>query len=173
MLAVYNCIVNEHDYRLVAFAAGVFALASFAAMTLLHHVRKSSGLMWFVWLGVSAAATGFGIWATHFIAMLAFSPEIPSGYNVALTILSLNAAVVLTAVGLAVAVSRAIPGSAWLGVAIVGGGIASMHYTGMAAFEIAGRIVWNVELVGASVALGGLVGALALSIGLRGDTIKW
>src|SRR3954465_9964552 len=140
MLAVYNCIVNEHDYRLVALAAGICALASFAAMTLLHHVRKSSGLMWFVWLGVSAAATGFGIWATHFIAMLAFSPEIPSGYNIGLTILSLNAAILLTALGLAIAISRAVAGSAWLGGAIVGGGIASMHYTGMAAFEIAARI---------------------------------
>ena len=173
MLTVYNCIVNEHDFRLVGLAAIICALASFAAMTLLHHVRKSSGHMWFVWLAVSATATGFGIWATHFIAMLAFSPGIPSGYNIGLTVLSLIAAIMLTGVGLGVGVSKALPGSTWLGGAIVGGGIASMHYTGMAAFEIAGWIIWDPKLVVASIALGALIGALALPVGLRGDMIKW
>ena len=84
--------------------------------------------------------------------MLAFSPGIPSGYNVALTVLSLVAAIVLTGIGLAVALSRTLPGASWLGGAIVGGGIAAMHYTGMAAFEIQGRIVWDPVLVVVSIA---------------------
>jgi diguanylate cyclase (GGDEF)-like protein len=172
MLTVYNCIVNEHDFRLVGLAALICALASFTALTLLHHVRKSSGQMRYVWLAVAATATGFGIWATHFIAMLAFSPGIPSGYNIALTALSLVAAIVLTGLGLGIAVSRSLPGLAWLGGAIVGGGIAAMHYTGMAAFEIAGRISWDPVLVATSILLGAVIGALALSTGLRGDAIK-
>ena len=48
-----------------------------------------------------------------------------------------------------------------------------MHYTGMAAFEIQGRIVWDPALVTASIVLGGLFGGAALAAGLRGDTIKW
>ena len=76
MLTVYNCIVNEHDFRLVGLAAVICALASFTAINLLHHVRRSTGQMRYVWLAVAATATGFGIWATHFIAMLAFSPGI-------------------------------------------------------------------------------------------------
>src|SRR6202163_3638719 len=103
MLIVYNCIVKQHDLRLVGLAAIICALASFTAISLLHHVRKSTGAMRRLWLCVSAVATGFGIWATHFIAMLAFSPGIPSGYNIALTFLSLIAAIVLTGAGLAVA----------------------------------------------------------------------
>jgi diguanylate cyclase (GGDEF)-like protein len=172
MLTVYNCIVNEHDFRLVGLAAVICALASFTAMTLLHHVRKSSGHLRYAWLAVAATATGFGIWATHFIAMLAFSPGIPSGYNIALTILSLVAAIALTGVGLGISVSRTLPGMSWLGGAIVGGGIATMHYTGMAAFEIAGRINWDLALVATSIALGAVIGAVALNTGLRGDTIK-
>src|SRR4051812_47549347 len=147
MLTVYNCIVNEHDFRLVGLAAVICALASFTAMTLLHHVRRTSGHLRYAWLAIAATATGFGIWATHFIAMLAFSPGIPSGYNVALTILSLLAAIALTGVGLGISVSRTLPGMSWLGGAVVGGGIAAMHYTGMAAFEIAGRISWDAALV--------------------------
>jgi diguanylate cyclase (GGDEF)-like protein/PAS domain S-box-containing protein len=173
MLTVYNCIVNEHDLRLVVLAAVICTLASFTAITLLHHVRKSAGYVRVLWLVVSATATGFGIWATHFIAMLAFSPDIPNGYNISLTALSLVAAIILTGIGLAVALSRSLPGSAWLGGALVGGGIAVMHYTGMAAFEIAGWIIWNPILVAASIALGAALGALALKVGLSGDTIKY
>src|SRR6202166_4357209 len=138
MLTVYNCIMNAHDWRLVGLAAVICALASFTAISLLHHVRRSSGYMRLIWLGVSATSTGFGIWATHFIGMLAFSPGLPTAYNILLTVLSLVAAIFLTGAGLAVAVSSMSGAGAWLGGAMVGGGIAAMHYTGMAAFEIQG-----------------------------------
>jgi diguanylate cyclase (GGDEF)-like protein/PAS domain S-box-containing protein len=173
MLTVYSCIVNAHDLRLVVLAAAVCLLASFTAVTLLHHVRKSTDQMRHIWLMVSATATGFGIWATHFIAMLAFSPGIPSGYNVALTVMSLIAAVVLTGIGLLVALTPSMPASTWLGGAIVGGGIAVLHYTGMAAFEIEGRLVWDPTLVVASIALGSILGAIALRVGLAGQAMKW
>ena len=147
MLKVYTCIVQEHDLRLVVLAALVCTLASFTAIGLLHHVRLSTGRMQRIWLGVIATSCGFGIWATHFIAMLAFSPGIPSGYNITLTALSLVAAIILTGWGFAVALSHTVPAANWLGGAIVGGGIAVMHYTGMAAFEIQGRIVRDPVLV--------------------------
>src|SRR3954465_4890718 len=105
MLKVYNCIATAHDLRLVGLAAFVCVLASFAAINLLGHARRSQGHMRRVWLAVSAISTGFGIWATHFIAMLAFAPGIPSGYNVILTILSLVMAILLTDAGLAVSLA--------------------------------------------------------------------
>ena len=48
-----------------------------------------------------------------------------------------------------------------------------MHYTGMAAFEIQGRILWDPVLVAVSIMLGGAIGALALPVGLRISTFKW
>src|SRR4051794_19283891 len=173
MLKIYSCIANAHDLRLVVLAALVCALASFAAINLLRHARGSIGHMRGIWLAVSAVATGFGIWATHFIAMLAFSPGIPSGYNIALTVLSLLAAVVLTGLGLAIALSSALPGSSWLGGMIVGGGIAVLHYTGMAAFEVEGRLVWDSLLVVSSISLGAILGATALRVGLARTSPKW
>ena len=157
MLTVYNCIVNAHDLRLVA-AAVICGLASFTAVSLLHHACRSTDHLRHIWLAVSATSTGFGIWATHFIAMLAFSPGIPSAYNIMVTALSLIAAIFLTGTGLAVAVMAHWRASGWLGGAMVGGGIAVMHYTGMAAFEIQGRIVWDPTLVLVSIVLGGLSG---------------
>jgi NO-binding membrane sensor protein with MHYT domain len=89
MYAVFNCIAYEHDLRLVGLAAVICAVASFTAINMLHHVRRSSAYMRRAWLAVSAVTTGFGIWATHFIAMLAFSPGIPTAYNITFTGLSL------------------------------------------------------------------------------------
>jgi diguanylate cyclase len=172
MLTIYSCIAYEHDLRLVVLAAVVCALASFTAINFLNHVRKTSGYMRDVWLWVAATASGFGIWATHFIAMLAYSPGIPSGYNIALTVLSLVAAILLTGIGLGVASADKIAGGRWMGGAIVGGGIATMHYIGMAAFEIAGRIQWDPVLVIVSVALGAVIGATALPAGLRDGSLK-
>ena len=48
-----------------------------------------------------------------------------------------------------------------------------MHYTGMAAFEIAGIILWDPALVAVSIALGAAIGAVALPVGLHGKEQKW
>lgn len=173
MLKIYSCIATAHDLRLVALAALVCVLASFTAINLLRYARKSTGQMRSVWLAVSAISTGFGIWATHFIAMLAFTPGIPSGYNIALTILSLVAAILLTGAGLTVSLVPGWRHGPWIGGAIVAGGIAAMHYTGMAAFEVAGVILWDPVLVVASIILGAAIGAIALPVGLHGQQEKW
>ena len=52
MLKVYNCIVGEHDLRLVVLAAVVCSLASLTAFSLLHHVRRTTGYLQTVWLCV-------------------------------------------------------------------------------------------------------------------------
>src|SRR3981189_742982 len=130
MLKIYSCIAYAHDLKLVALAAAICVLASFAAINLLHHARKSSGYMQGLWLAVSAISTGFGIWATHFVAMLAFTPGIPSGYNTALTALSLVVPILPTGVGLFISLIPNWRHGPWVGGAFVAGGIAAMHYTG-------------------------------------------
>ncbi|MEI5682423.1 MULTISPECIES: EAL domain-containing protein [unclassified Mesorhizobium] len=167
MLTVYNCIVNEHDLRLVALAALICAISSFSAVKLLHHVGQSRNGNRLAWLMISATATGFGIWATHFIAMLAFSPGIPNAYNVELSALSLAAAVFLTAAGMWVATLRGGIDYYLVGGALLGAGIASMHFVGMAAFEVQGRIVWDQLLVAISLLAGITLAALSLLVVLR------
>jgi len=173
MLKIYNCIATAHDLRLVVLAAIVCALSSFAAFRLLHHARTVHGQMRLIWLAVSAVSIGFGIWSTHFIAMLAFSPGIPSGYNIALTAASLVAAILLTGGGLVVAMIPGWGAGPALGGAIVAGGIAAMHYTGMAAFEIAGIVVWDFAMVTWSIVLGAVLGAIALPVGLHDPSGRW
>ena len=173
MYKIYSCIAYAHDYALVGLAALVCVLASFAAINVLNHARRSTGGMRDVWLVVSAISTGFGIWATHFIAMLAFTPGLPNGYDMSLTLLSLLAAVSLTGTGLAIALATGTRIGAAIGGAIVAGGIAAMHYTGMAAYEIAGDLFWTPHLVIASIIVGGALGALSLPVGLHSDKLNW
>jgi diguanylate cyclase (GGDEF)-like protein len=170
VLKVYDCVANAHDLRLVALAAAICALASLKVVGLLQHLRKSSGRVRSLWLVAAAASGGFGVWATHFIAMLAFSPGIPTGYDIALTASSLILAIALTGLGLAVAICGAQRWASVAGGAIVGGGIAAMHYLGMAAFEIAGRVVWDLRLAAASIALGIVLAAAAIFVGVRANS---
>lgn len=173
MLKVYKCVADAHDLRLVCLAAFICILASLAAMNLLRYARKSTGNMQLFWLGVSAVSTGFGIWATHFVAMLAFEPGIAVGYSVWLTLLSLVMAIAITTAGLAVSIIPNWRPGPWIGGVVVGGGIAAMHYLGMAAFDVAGDLVWDPVLVFSSIVLGAEIGAIALPVGLHGTEEKW
>jgi PAS domain S-box-containing protein len=172
MFRVFNCLASEHDWRLVIVAGVVCFLASFTAISLFNRARATTGRTRAAWIVAAGAATGCGIWATHFIAMLAYDPGVSIAYNIGLTALSLVAAALVTAGGLAVAVYLPERWSAPLGGAVVGGGIAGMHYTGMWAVELPGRVTWWPGLVVASVALGILLGMAALLVAARRDTMR-
>ena len=169
MFQVYACLTNDHDWRLVVLAGAVCLLASAVAVILFHRAQATTGRTQFVWLALDAAAAGCGIWATHFIAMLAYDPAIGTGYNLAITILSLLIAVLITGAGLAAALLDLGRWTAAFGGAVVGGGIAAMHYTGMMALEVPGRMTWAPNLVVASIVLGIAFGSFALHFAARRD----
>ncbi len=169
MFRVLTCLTAEHELRLVALAGLICFLASFAAVCLLHRAVASQARARSIWIATAGAATGCGIWATHFIAMLAYDPGVVVGYSLALTILSLFAAIAITSVGLAVAVSGRARRAAPIGGAIVGGGVACMHYLGMSALALPGHIDWATDLVLASIIIGMLLGAAAMATACRSD----
>ena len=169
MSQVINCLTVDHDWRLVVLAVAVCFLASAVAISLFHRAQAGIGRSRLVWLSLDAAAGGCGIWATHFIAMLAYDPGIGAGYNLALTILSLLIAVLITGVGLSAALLDLGRWTAVFGGAVLGGGIAAMHYTGMMALDLPGRITWAPNLVATSIALGVTFGAAALYFAVRRD----
>ena len=136
MFRVLTCLVVEHDWRLVALAGIVCFIASLAAITLLHRAQATQGALRTAWLLTAGTATGWGIWSTHFIAMLAYDPGFGVGYDLSLTAVSLVAAVALTSTGLWVAMVSRSRWSAAAGGMIVGGGVVTMHYLGMSALEM-------------------------------------
>src|SRR5690242_12614556 len=164
MFRVLTCLTTEHDWRLVIVAGVICLLASLVAVNLFHRARGTGGRTRAIWIVTAGLATGCGIWATHFIAMLAYDPGVVIGYNIALTSLSLLAAAAVTTVGLVAAVWATAQWMTILGGAVVGGGIASMHYLGMAAVELPGQIVWAPDLILTSIGLGVVLGAGALAV---------
>ena len=119
-------------------------------------------LRWLLLAGVSIGVTG--IWLMHFIAMLGFTiPGETIHYNVPVTILSLLVAVVIVCVGLViVGFSREGPAALLLGGVITGLGVAVMHYLGMAAMRMPGRISYNPGLLILSVVIAIVAATAAL-----------
>ena len=167
MFRILDCLTTQHDWRLVAVAGVVCFLASLTAITLFHRARSTKGRARTVWLAAAGAATGCGIWATHFLAMLAYQPGMPVAYDINLTIVSLLAAGVITAIGLAVAVFTPRRWGAPIGGGIIGGGVAAMHYLGMEALQLPGHIHWDLALVAASIVLGMVLGMASLMVAVR------
>lgn len=172
MFRALTCLGTEHDWRLVIVAGVVCFLASLTAISLFGRARAVAGRPRAIWVIAAGAATGCGIWATHFIAMLAYDPGISIAYNTGLTALSLMAAIFVTSAGLTVAVYYLPSWGAPLGGGIVGAGVDCMHYIGMWAVELPGHVTWSTDLVIASIVLGMLFGIVALAIAVRRDDLR-
>ena len=172
MFRVLSCLAVEHDLRLVAVAGLVCFLASLSAISLFNRARATAGSARVSWIAAAGVATGAGIWATHFIAMLAYEPGIPIAYDIWLTSASLAAAVAVTACGLAVATYGTSAFRVAGAGAIVGAGVATMHYLGMWAVELPGRITWAPDLVAASIVIGMALGAAGLSLAVRREDMR-
>ncbi|MFG2307997.1 MHYT domain-containing protein [Streptomyces sp. NPDC048566] len=116
------------------------------------------------WLLAAASAIGTGIWTMHFVAMLGFGvtgTEIR--YDVPLTILSLLVAMAFVGAGLlAVGYGRDRTRAFAVGGLTTGLGVAGMHYLGMAALRLHGRVDYDATLVVLSVLLAGLAATAAL-----------
>jgi diguanylate cyclase (GGDEF)-like protein/PAS domain S-box-containing protein len=162
MFRVLSCLRDQHDYRLVLLAVLICAVASFTAFHIFANARDSQGGKRLGWVFLTGVATGAGIWATHFVAMLAFKTGLPTAYDPALTLASLLIAISVTTLGFLIAGQGKHPWLPAVGGAVIGAGIATMHYTGMWAYQTTGTVSWDRELVLASIVLGVLFSVAAL-----------
>lgn len=166
MFTVVACITRQHDLRLVVLAGVICTIASFTTMKLIGAAMTASGRARAAWIAGSAVAVGSGIWATHFIAMLAFQPHMPIVFELLGTIASLAVAILGSAIGLYLYIRNSSRLAAVISGLVIGVTIGAMHYSGMAAARIAGHIVWNAELVAASIVIGCVLAAAAM-VGAR------
>jgi len=160
-------IVGTNDSILVVLSVLIAIFASYTALDLAGRIHASRGWIRRIWLSAAAVAMGGGIWAMHFVAMLAFSmPGMTVSYDPGLTILSLLLAVAVTGAGFVVMVrapdSRAMIAAAGL---FMGLGVVGMHYMGMAAMRMAADLRYDHLWLALSVliAIGAAVAALWLA----------
>ena len=169
-------LVSSYDYRLVVLSVVIAILAAYAALDLAGRVTSARGRARFVWLTGGSVAMGIGIWSMHYIGMLAFHLPIPVLYDWPTVLLSLLAAIFASAIALFVVSRRKMALiHSLVGSIFMGGGIAAMHYIGMAAMRLSAMCQWSPFLVILSVVLAVVISFVALSLTFyfRGDMSAW
>ena len=106
---------------------------------------------------------GLGIWSMHYIGMLAFLLPVQVFYDWPTVLVSLLAAIFASGVALfVVSRSRMDWGHALAGSAIMGSGIATMHYIGMAAMRLPAMCGYDLPLVVLSIVVAIVMSLVAL-----------
>jgi len=154
---------GSYDYRLVALSVLIAVLASYAALDLAGRVTSARGTARSVWLSGGAMAMGIGIWSMHYVGMLAFRLPVAVEYDWPTVLVSLVAAIFASAIALFV-VSREKMGlyRALAGSVFMGGGIAGMHYIGMAAMRLPAMCDYSRGIVSISIVLAVVISLVAI-----------
>lgn len=165
---ILQCV---HDPFLVLLAYLVACASCFATLDMaerINHAQKPASQRLWRWIGAGCLAGG--IWAMHFIGMLAFQAPIDVHYHLPITLLSLLIA--LCASWLAMH-TLSLPTlnfrQCCKASIIIGLGIATMHYVGMAAMRSQATAYYHPGLfiLSIMIAIGASLAALLLASYLR------
>jgi NO-binding membrane sensor protein with MHYT domain/serine phosphatase RsbU (regulator of sigma subunit) len=159
-------MVVKYDLFLVIFSIIIAIFASYTTLELTGRMTPKNGEnIRLGWLIGGSLTMGTGIWAMHFIAMLAYHLPVAIAYDLPIVIVSWLAAVIASGIafyslhrGFAHWFSLLIPGT------LMGSGIGSMHYIGMAAMRVPAEMHHNYWIVALSVlvAVTGSIAALLI-----------
>ena len=132
-----DAMAPHYDTTLVTFSVLVAILASYTAFLVTERVSEATaGLHRLKWLIAGSACLGGGIWAMHFMGMLALTFPQSVGYDPLLTIGSVIPAII---VGIVFVSPRKgtgrSPRNFYQDSMLMGAGIGAMHYLGMAAMQ--------------------------------------
>ena len=158
-----EAIPKSYDFGFVALSCLIAVLASFVALELAGRVKESSGANPKLWMGGLGFSLGGGIWSMHFIAMLGLNIPLAVNYDYTLTFISFVVAVLASCIAFSVlgkirlSIQKIIIGGLLMGV-----GIASMHYIGMAAMQMQAVIRYETGLVVLSVLIAIMASSIAL-----------
>jgi PAS domain S-box-containing protein len=173
MISANGALTSSYDYGEVARSVLIAIVASYAALDLAERITAAKGWVRLAWLSAGATAMGIGVWAMHFKGMLAFRLPIAIAYHWPTVLLSLVVAGLASAVALYVVSRQKMgPVQVWTGSLLMGGGIATMHYIGMAAMRLAAVCRFSPVLVTLSIVLAIVFSfvALLLAFGIRQET---
>jgi diguanylate cyclase (GGDEF)-like protein len=161
-------LIGSYSPALVLISLCVAILASYTALDLTGRIATAKGRAVHLWMCGGALAMGSGVWSMHFIGMLAFSLPIDLGYDLTLTLVSLLIAVLSSGFALWLINQPSLPLlQLACGALIMGTGISSMHYMGMAAMRMQPGIDYDPQLFSASLAIAVCASAAALWIAFR------
>src|SRR5882724_4535591 len=133
-----SAFVGTYDPTLVALSVVVASLAAYAALGLAERISAADRpLAKRSWLVVGAVTMGIGVWAMHFLGMLAYRLPVSVNYDVWVTLVSVAPAVLASGIMLhVISQAKISPGKLIFGGTLMGAGIGVMHYAGMAAMRM-------------------------------------
>ena len=152
-----------HEPWLVALSIVVAIQGAYVGLSLAVQIGDAIGMRRRLLLAGAAFSLGVAIWAMHFVGMLAARLPFPVDYLVFPTLLSFLVCVIV--VGAAVYATSSgplTPVRLILSACLMGAGIFSMHYIGMAALHASAHMVHSVGYVAASMAVAVAASGLAL-----------
>ncbi|HZQ01469.1 MAG TPA: MHYT domain-containing protein [Reyranella sp.] len=161
-----QALPETYSLTLVVLSYLVASLGGYAFLQFARRIAElQGGRGRYAWMAGGALAMGAGIWAMHFIGMLAFVLPIPVSYEAGLTALSMVPAILGAAVALHV-VARPVVSTTRLliGGTLMGAGIGAMHYTGMSAVELNAMVRYDPGLFVASIVVAVLLSVAALQV---------
>lgn len=159
---------SHHDPSLVVIAGLLCLAGGWATSRFFRRMTDDRSEQRYIWLFLTALASGVTIWCTHFVAMLGYHAGAPMGFDPGQTALSLGVAVLGSAAGFFLAGGN--PPSrvrSIVGGAVVGLAVASMHYVGMDALRVQGTITWDTSRVALSVLSAVVLASAAVYVARR------
>lgn len=166
---------SAYDLNLVFLSVIISILSTYTALDLTERVATAQGRAWVGWLVGGAASLGIGIWSMHFVGMLAYHLPVPVSYEVWIVLASVLPAILASGLALFIASRRTLLVPSLLGAGLMMGmGITTMHYTGMAAMRLPAIAHYDLQIVTLSAAVAVSLVALWVIHYLRHqDMIIW
>jgi PAS domain S-box-containing protein len=165
-------LLGSYNPWLVALSLLIAVFASGMALQVAGMVRLSDNRLYRqVALITGSLALGGGVWSMHFIGMLAFQLCARVDYSPGLTVLSLLPSLFASWVALQLLARRSISHVQLISSGVlVGAGIGAMHYSGMAAMQMAPLLRYDPYWFAGSILVAVVLAILALWVrfGLRG-----
>lgn len=158
-------MTEQYDFTLVAASYVVAVLASYSALYFGAQLASLERIKARVWLLLGALSMGSGVWVMHFVGMQAYVMPMEMSYDLAITVASWLAAVGTSGLALyIIGNKRAGAVHIIIGSLFMGGGIATMHYVGMAAMQMNPGMTYDPLLFAASLIIALGASAVALLI---------
>jgi PAS domain S-box-containing protein len=150
-----TAVAGTYDLPLVVLSVSIACIASYAAFAFSERINVAEvALNKLGWLATGAVAMGSGVWAMHFIGMLAFILPLHVGYDLLVTGISMAPAVLAAGAALyTVSQPKIEPTNILVGGLVMGTGIGVMHYTGMAAMRSDAVMRYDPTLFAVSIAV--------------------
>jgi len=160
-----TALQGSYDPGLVGLSVLVAAMAGYAALNVAGRISavETRRARW-AWLSAGALAMGIGVWAMHFIGMLALSLPTLMTYDPIITLLSMLPAVLGSGLALHVMGRAEIrQRELWIGALLMAAGIGAMHYTGMEAMQMGASLRYDPVMFAVSIVVAHLLAMLALA----------